>query len=76
MRTIIIAIATVLLSMVAGRAKADGLKVPALTLNVGTQTTMVIGLEQDVQKYAGLQFDLQLPAGFSLTNDQLMKEQT
>lgn len=76
MNTRIFAIVTALLALVAGSAKADGLKVSELTLNAGTQGTMEVTLEQDAQKYAGLQFDLKLPTGLSLVGDQLVKEQT
>jgi len=76
MKTRIIATATVLLALVTGSVKADGLKMQNLTLNVGTQATIEVTLEQDVQKYAGLQFDLQLPTGLLLDDHQLQQEQT
>lgn len=76
MKTRIIAAATVLLALVTGSVKADGLKMQDLTLNVGTQATIEVTLEQDVQKYAGLQFDLQLPTGLLLDDHQLQQEQT
>ena len=76
MKTRIIATATVLLALVTGSVKADGLKMQDLTLNVGTQATIEVTLEQDVQKYAGLQFDLQLPTGLLLDDHQLQQEQT
>ena len=49
MNTRIFAIVTALLALVAGSAKADGLKVSELTLNAGTQGTMEVTLEQDAQ---------------------------
>ena len=76
MRTKIFSIAIVLLALVTGSVKADGLKMQDLALNVGTQATMEVTLEQDMQKYAGLQFDLQLPSGLSLESELLIKEQT
>ncbi len=76
MKTRIIATATVLLTLVTGSVKADGLKIQDLMLNVGTQATIEVTLEQDVQQYAGLQFDLQLPTGLLLDDHQLQQEQT
>ena len=72
MKTRIITIIAVLLSLTVGRA-ADRLQIDNITMKPGEVKDIVLSLSQDKEKYAGVQFDLQLPAGMSLgmTGDEV-----
>ena len=72
MKTRIITIIAVLLSLTVGRA-ADRLQIGNITMKPGEVKDIVLSLSQDKEKYAGVQFDLQLPTGLSLgmTGDEI-----
>ena len=65
MKTKIITIIAALLSLTAGQA-ADRLHVEDVTLKPSEEKAFKLSLSLDKEKYAGVQFDIQLPTGFSL----------
>lgn len=65
MKTRIITIIAALLSLTAGYA-ADNLQIEEITLKPGEEKELKLSLMQDKEKYAGVQFDIQLPTGFTL----------
>ena len=65
MNTKIITIIAALLSLTAGQA-ADRLHVEDVTLKPSEEKAFKLSLSLDKEKYAGVQFDIQLPTGFSL----------
>ena len=65
MKTRIITIIAVLLSLTAGQA-ADRLQIDNITLKPGEEKEFKLSLSLDKEEYAGVQFDIQLPTGFSL----------
>ena len=65
MKTRVITIIAVLLSLTAGQA-ADRLQIEDVTLKPGEEKAFKLSLSLDKEKYAGVQFDIQLPTGFSI----------
>ena len=65
MKTRIITIIAALLSLTAGQA-ADRLQIEDITLKPGEEKEFKLSLSLDQEKYAGVQFDIQLPTGLSL----------
>ena len=65
MKTRIITIIACLLSLTAGRA-ADRLQVENITIKPSEVKELKLSLALDNEKYAGVQFDIQLPTGLSL----------
>ena len=65
-----------LLVLTMGSAWADNLKAESVIMNAGTQKVMGISLEQTAEKYAGFQFDVELPAGITLVGESLDDKRT
>ena len=72
----IFAMIAVLLLLMAGSAQAESLKAENVIMNAGTQKAVGVTLTQDCDKYAGFQFDVELPAGITLVSEGLNQEHT
>ena len=72
----IFAMIVTLLVLTMGSAWADNLKAESVIMNAGTQKVMGISLEQTAEKYAGFQFDVELPAGITLVGESLDDKRT